>query len=211
MGVGGLVVGPGIDGADGVGQDALVTGEGLQRLAPGSEPNTVLASLRTPLSTWRPRFTADTGAQAGPGDPPSSILNLDRIRSLPVVLAGCLAAFAALTLAHQLLTTARRRRADHALLGALGGRPWWRASIVAWEALMVVVATGVIAVPLGIIGARTVYRSAIDRIGAVDELTVPVAPLVVVVAATLVVSLVVAAPAMWRVGRAHLAADLTRD
>ncbi|UDY36515.1 hypothetical protein [Dermatobacter hominis] len=207
----GLVVVPGIDGADGVGQDALVTGEGLRRLEPGTEPNTILAVLRTPLSTWRPRFAADTGGQAGPGDPPSSIVNLDRIRSLPVVLAGCLAAFAALTLAHQLLTTARRRRTDQAVLGALGGRPWWRSSIVGWQALLLAVATVAIAVPLGIIAARVVYRSFVGRIGAVDRLTVPVGPLVVVVATTLVVSVVVAAPAMWSVRRAHLADDLTRD
>ena len=207
----GIVVVPGVGGADGVGQDALVTGAALERLAPGAEPNTVLAGLLTPLSTWRPRFVADTGGEAGAGDAPSSIINLDRIRSLPTVLAACLAAFAALTLAHQLLTASRRRRPDQAVLAALGARPGWRAAIVGWQAIMLAVAAVVVGVPLGIIGARTVYRSFVGRIGTVDELTVPAAWLAVAAVATVGVALLVAAPAAWRVARARLAADLTRE
>ncbi len=207
----GLVVVPGIDGADGVGQDALVTGAGLQRLAPGAEPNTVLAGLRTPSSTWRPRFVEDTDGRAGRGDAPSSILNVARIRALPTALAACLAAFAALTLAHQLLTASRRRRPDQAVLGALGARPGWRSTIVAWQAILIVGAAVAVAVPLGIIGARTVYRSFVGRIGTVDELTVPAARLAVAVVATLFVALLVAAPAAWKVRRARLADELTRE
>jgi hypothetical protein len=207
----GLAVVPGIDGADGVGQDGLVTFEGLERIAPGAEPNTVLAGLRTPLSTWRPKFVSDTGGQAAAGDAPSSILNLDRIRALPALLGGCLAAFAALTLAHQLSTATRRRRGDQAVLGALGGRPGWRASIVGWQAVMLAGAAVAAAVPLGIVGGRVVYRGLVDRIGAVDELTVPVDVLVLGVAVTLVVALAVAVPAAWQVRRARLADELTRD
>jgi hypothetical protein len=207
----GFVVVPGIDGADGVGQDGLVTGEGLARLAPGSAPNTVLAGLRTPLSTWRPRFVADTGGAAGAGDAPSSIINLDRIRSLPVLLAACLGAFAALALAHQLLSTTRRRRADQAVLGAIGGRPVWRSSVVAWQSVLLAASAVAIALPLGIVGARAVYRAFVARIGAVDELTVPVASLVLVVGGTVVVALATAAPAMWSVRRARLGRELARD
>ena len=48
------------------------------------------------------------------------IVNLDRVRSIPLLVAAVLAAFAVLSLSHELVVSARQRRRDIGILKALG-------------------------------------------------------------------------------------------
>src|ERR1043166_7657232 len=65
--------------------------------------------------------------------PPKTIADVEGIRSLPVVVSALLAAIAAATLAHTLVTAIRRRRRQLAVLKTLGfDRPQLPAT-VPWQ------------------------------------------------------------------------------
>ena len=208
----GIVIVPSVNGGDGVGQGGLVTASGMRRLDPSAMPSVALVDLvgTADRSTLR-RLSAEVGVGAGPADPPGSILNLDRVRTLPFVVAASLGVLAAMALVHQLLVAARHRRRDLAVLGALGARPGWTASIVRWQATLLAAGAMVVATPLGLAAGRLTYQALVNRTGAVDQLTVPVAWLLVTAAMAVVVANAAAAVPAWRVRRQHLATELTRE
>ncbi len=210
--VSGIVVVPGVDGGDGVGQGGVVTWPAMLRLDPEAQATSALADLvgGGDAATIH-RLAREAGVQGGSPDPPAVVVNLDRVRSLPYLVAGSLGALAALALAHQLLVAARHRRRDLAVLGALGAAPRWRASIVRWQATLLALATVVVAVPVGIGSGRAVYRSFVDRTGALDRVTVPAGWLLVVAVATLVVANLAAAVPARRVRRQRIAGELVRE
>ena len=69
---------------------------------------------------------ADLQSQLGPerfahaAELPPELENLKRVRSVPLILVAFLVALAVSALAHQLVTTARRRRRDFAVLRSIG-------------------------------------------------------------------------------------------
>ena len=151
------------------------------------------------------------GTEVGPFDPPAAIVCLDRIRALPTLVAIILGLLAALTLAHQLIVSARRRRHDRAILGVLGSRRGWLAWVIHWQATITVAATVLLAVPLGYALGRFAVRGFIDRIGAVSEPFLPAWVLAVVIGAALLVANVVAAVPARRVRRQSLAGQLAGE
>ncbi|HZJ06440.1 MAG TPA: ABC transporter permease [Nocardioidaceae bacterium] len=186
----GLAVVPGIGGNDGVGQGGVMTMEGLGRVDP--EPGSSLAAVV--LRPGAPTGTSDRLARlvgadsAGSQDPPSVILNVARVREIPGVLAGLLAALAVLTMLHTTIVSVQARRRDLAVLRALGADRRWIARAVRWQATAITVLPFLIGVRLGLIAGRTVFRAFADRIGVVSDPATPI-----VVASALLLGLLVLA------------------
>ena len=61
---------------------------------------------------------------------PPEIVNLARVRTIPWLVAGVLAAFAVLSLTHQLVVSARNRRRDVGILKALGANRGFVSEVV---------------------------------------------------------------------------------
>ena len=95
----------------------------------------------------------------------SDLTNLQRLSSLPNVLAGVLALIAAGTLAHTLLSSVRRRRRDVAVLRALGFVRGQVRMTIAWQATTLILVSIAIGLPLGAVAGRWGWRLFVDQLG----------------------------------------------
>ena len=110
---------------------------------------------------------------AGQFDPPGAVLNLRRVRNIPLLVAAVVGGFAALSLGHQLLVAVRRRRRDLAVLRALGASRRSVTGVVHVQATIVTATVLLVAVPLGIAAGFGVYRPFVDRLGTRTDLEGP--------------------------------------
>ncbi|MGI9119041.1 MAG: ABC transporter permease [Acidimicrobiales bacterium] len=183
----GLAVIPSVEGGDGIGEGGVVTLEGLRRIDPDATLGAAAVRLRPGATTdVVQRLTGETGVTAAPFDPPSTVLNLARVRSTPFLVAIALGALGVLSLAHQLILSARRRRRDLAVLRALGADRRWVTGVLHWQVTVLASAVVVLAAPLGIAAGRIVYQAFIDRIGAGYGTSIPFALLGAILVALLV-------------------------
>ena len=189
----GLAVIPSVERGDGIGDGGVVTVGGLRRLDPTAALSLAGLELRpdAPAGTTD-RLSSLTGLQIGPAQATTEIVNLDRIRSIPLLVATVLALFALLSLTHQLVVSARQRRRDIGILKALGANRRFVSQVVHVQATVFTVATIVLAVPIGVVAGQSVYRFITDNIGANGDAAVPVGALAVAIVAPLVLANLVA-------------------
>jgi putative ABC transport system permease protein len=172
------------------------------RLTPGADPAAVVADLNARAGTNA--FVQSKGS-------PADIVNFGRVESMPFVLGGILAAIAAATLAHLLLSAVRRRRRDLAILKTLGFVRGQVAGTVAWQATTVVVVSLVIAVPLGVALGRWVWTLLADDLGVVAQPRVPLLALVAVAAGAVLLANVIALVPGQIAARTRSATDLRSE
>lgn len=182
--------------------DLPVLDELFARLAPGADPDAVVADLNA---------RAGTNAEVQPRGEPSDIVNFGRVEAMPFVLGGILAAIAAATLAHLLLSAVRRRRRDLAILKTLGFVRAQVAGTVAWQATTVVIVSLVVALPLGIALGRWTWTLLADDLGVVVRPQVPWLTLTAVVGGALILANVIALIPGQIAARTHPATDLRSE
>jgi ABC-type lipoprotein release transport system permease subunit len=123
-------------------------------------------------------------AMGGPTRPPE----IERLRNVGWIapgLATLLGVLALIAVAHALITTARRRRRELAVLKALGfDRRQVRATL-AWQATTLAVVGLVVGVPLGIVAGRFAWLAVAGRIGVGSNVAVPVLAIGLLVPATI--------------------------
>ncbi|HSB85026.1 MAG TPA: ABC transporter permease, partial [Ilumatobacteraceae bacterium] len=200
----GLAVVPSIGLNDGIGQDGVMTIAGLQRVNP-SIPETAAvvrfrqgASMESKLALVaslgqdNSALIADRSAS-----PPADIVNIERIRSIPFVLASLLAALALLTLGHAMVTSVQNRQRDVAVLRSIGADRRWISRAVLWQATSFTLVPILIGVPAGIIVGRIAFRAFADSMGTLNDASVPL-----LYALTLALGMVVLADAVaWIASR----------
>jgi hypothetical protein len=169
----GLAVIPSVEGGDGIGEGGVVTLEGLRRLDPEAQLGVAAIRLRPGATGAAERIGETIGTTVGLPDKPSTVVNLERVRSTPFIVAGSLAALAVLSMSHQLIMSTRRRRRDLAVLRALGAHRRWVTSVLHWQVTLLATTVAALALPLGIVAGRLVYQGTIDRIGARADLSLP--------------------------------------
>jgi FtsX-like permease family len=208
----GIVVVPSVGGVDGLGKGSAVTSEGFAALDPDAAMNT--ATLRLPPGA--PAGAADRvgellGSRFGLPDRPSSILNLQRVRAIPFLVAGAVGALAVISLGHLMIVTVRRRRRDLAVLLALGASRRWVSAVVQWQATIVTAAVLALALPLGAAAGSAVYRRFIDPVGVSTDTVQPVVWLGIALLAVILAANIVAAVPAARARRIAPARMLTGD
>jgi hypothetical protein len=176
----GLVVVPSIGGNAGVGQDGVVTPDGMASLDATATPKVALLRVRAgaPSETFQRLANLMGYEPAGArdeltGSRPASIVNVARTRAIPIFLALLFGALAVLTVAHVMLTSIRNRRRDIAVLSALGADRGWLTRAVHWQATSVALLPTIVGLPIGVVAGRLVFRVFADSIGAVDDATTP--------------------------------------
>ena len=208
----GLAVLPAVEGADGVGEGGLVTFAGLRRLDPSARATAAGIRLRTGAPPGAAqRISARIGIGVGRPDRPGVILNVARVRSIPYLVAGVLAVLALLNLSHHLILSTRRRRRDLAILRALGASGRWVGRVVHWQATLFTALVVAIGTPLGIVAGRVVYRAFVDRIGAVNTVTVPFSLCALTIVGLVVLANIVAMPNAHRARRQNPAGLLAAE
>jgi hypothetical protein len=135
----------------------------------------------------------------------SAIVNTEQMGGQPLALALGLAAAAVLSLALTLLSLVRRRRRELALLKALGMTRSQVRAVIAWQTTLTLLIAVGIGGPLGIVGGRLAWRAFAGSLGVVPIVQVPVAALILglaalVLAGNLLASLPAAVAARTRPG-----------
>jgi predicted lysophospholipase L1 biosynthesis ABC-type transport system permease subunit len=161
---------------------ALFTPEGLRRAEPAVEDRVLyVVGDAEPGVARRLGFTVERGRG-------TDLQQLDEIRLLPIVLSVFVGAVGAVALAHVLVASVRRRRADLAVLRALGVTPAGSRSIVRWQACTSVVLGVAIGVPVGILAGTLAWRFEANRLGIATDVAAPTGALSIALVATAIVA-----------------------
>ena len=138
----------------------------------------------------------------------SDLTNLEGVSNLPHIGAGLLAIVAAATLVHTLVTSARRRRRDLAILRALGFLRRQVALTIAWQATTVIAISLAIGLPLGVIAGRLGWRLFVGQLGFVPEAVVPLLQVLLIIPIAIALANIVASIPARAAARAEPVAAL---
>ena len=128
----------------------------LVRFAPGADPQTANASLKTIAD--RLSLPTNWGVNVVSVQRPAEIVNYRSMTNIPLILGGALAIGSIIALALTLIASVRRRRHDLALLKTFGFTPWQFAAVVSWQATVAVLVGVVVGLPAGLLLGRTLWN-----------------------------------------------------
>lgn len=139
------------------------------------------------------------------------IVSIDRVRALPWVLAGLIAALALATVIHALITGNRRQRAELAVLKALGfGRQEIR-TVGAIQASTFSLAAVLLGLPIGIAVGTQAWRLVMDGLGLEVPIDLPMTALLLAIPATVLAGNLLAALPTRSAARTNPATALRAD
>ncbi len=177
----------------------------LVRLRPGVSPAAGLRSLEQITSAYdriahSPQVLAHAGpvalelvANVLPAQRQAEIVNYKSMGTMPVILAGGVAAGTVAALGLTLVASVRRRRRDFALLKTLGFTRRQLAGAVAWQSTVIAAAGLVVGVPLGIAAGRWLWLLFARELSAVPDPVIPAASIALAALAALILANLVAA------------------
>ena len=157
---------------------------GAVRWADGVDAAAAVADLQSQLGPERFAHAAEL---------PPELENLKRVRSVPLILVAFLVALAVSALAHQLLTTARRRRRDFAVLRSIGFTRRMTSTMVLSHSTIVGLVGLLIGIPLGLVLGRLAWSWVAGAVPLVYVAPLAVAATLLTVPITLLVANLVAA------------------
>lgn len=153
-----------------------------------------VVAVRFPSGTAGPAAVARlTGAlnpdvpDVEPASVPVELTNLRSVRVLPELLAGFLALLGIAAVAHVLVTSARRRRHDFAVLRAIGLTRGGTRLVLNWQGTAVATVGLLLGVPLGVVLGRVGWRLVTERVPLLNVPPFAGEPVLVLIAATVVV------------------------
>lgn len=193
------------------GSGALMTYGQLKELVPQAKQNVYLLKFtpETRVATeYRHVRNALEPLPTRLAERPSDLQNLSSIGGLRVALVAILAALAAATLAHTLLTSVRRRRKSIAILRTLGFARRQVSAVVVVQALTLVVIALAVGTAFGVMGGRLAWTLFADNLGIEAAPVLPWSGIVVLVPAALALAVGVAAIPAWLASRTQAAAAL---
>jgi ABC-type antimicrobial peptide transport system permease subunit len=177
----------------------------LVRLRPGVSQAAGLASLQQITSAYNkivhsPQIVAKAGPEALelvanvlPVQRPAEIVNYKSMGTMPVILAGGVAAGAVAALGLALVASVRRRRRDLALLKTLGFTRRQLAATIAWQSTVLAAGGVVIGVPVGVAAGRWLWIVFARSLSAVPDPVIPAASVALAALAALILANLVAA------------------
>jgi hypothetical protein len=180
------------------GTGAGATGQQAAGSPAGGSPVLVTKGLVQAAEQQRLSVLAARADQAGPfgvegPSTPADLINFGQIQDLPLLLGLALGALALMTLAHLLLTSARRQRRDLAVLRALGLTPRQVRAVVVWMAVVYAAMALLVGVPLGIVAGRLAWGAFAAQLGLAPISVIQPAWVVVLIAGALALAALVAA------------------
>lgn len=195
---------PNLGDAGQLGRGAHPTFAGLERIAPGSLRNVALVDFVASSDIDREVATIRRALDIFPtfrDQRPDDLVNFGEGSAFPTIVVTTLAVVTAATLLHTLITSIRRRRADLAVLKALGLSRGQTSRTVAWQATVLAAMALSLGVPLGVIAGRLLWTVVAARLGVPAEPVTPVGSLVVLTVAVVALANLVAAGPAWSAGR----------
>jgi len=142
---------------------------------------------------------------------PSDVRDYTGVRDTPLVLGAVLALLAVGMLAHVLATGVRRRRRDLALLKTLGLLRPQLLRVVSWQATALAAAALLAGLPLGVAAGRWAWALFAASAGVEPAADVPVALVLLIIPAALILTNLIAAVPGWTAARIRPAAILRSE
>jgi len=156
------------------------------RLAPGTTASQRARLIRRIVSANPDRTPGGTYELRRDQALAAQVVNAEQLGGQPLALAIGLAGGAVLSLALTVLGSVRRRRAELALLKALGMTRSQIRSVIAWQTTFTLAVAVAVGVPLGLLAGRWAWRSFAGTLGVVPVTVVPA--LVIVLGCAVVVA-----------------------
>jgi predicted lysophospholipase L1 biosynthesis ABC-type transport system permease subunit len=141
---------------------------------------------------------------------PARVVNMHRVRSIPLLGVLLAAALGTITLGLLVIGGARIHRRNFAVLRALGLDARRLRGVLGWQAVLTAALMVAIGLPLGVIGGVTLWHHVAADTGVALTAVVPPA-LLVLVPATLVVAIACSLVAGHRVRRTQVAQLLREE
>jgi len=154
------------------------------------------------------RFFATT---TYPAVPPSAVLNVERVSSLPVLLAALVAVLAGAVFVHTLSGELRQRRKELAVLKTIGLRGRQISAVLAWQVTIVAVVGVAVGVPVGILVGRAGWRIVSEQLGVAWATAIPPVVVVALAAGAILIANLVALGPGLRARRTPPAAALRTE
>jgi len=197
--VGIAVLNPGLAFTMELGEGAVVTVDQARELLPDEPVNVLLARVASgvDIDDAIASLARDFTNVARPG-PAVEVVNLRRVRALPLALAGAMAGAAVVLLALALITSGRERRHEVGVLRSIGATRRQVGVGLMWQGLWLYAGT-LVGLPVGVAAGRIMWDQVVQRLGALAAPQVPVASLCLTAAVGLGVA------ALLAVGHAAMA------
>ena len=180
-------------GGDVLNDGALLTVEGFRDLI--GDPSRAWVRIKFTPGISRKAAADDLGTTVvgdRPPETPSSVDALGEVGSSPQALGVVLGLLGVAAASYSLVSTLRRRRADLAVLRALGFvRSQIRATL-RWQAATVAIVGLVLGLPLGIALARQLWARVAEELGVVYRREVPLPMIALAVPVTLAIAVLLA-------------------
>ena len=153
-------------GGPGLGEGALVTLDAFTQVTPDTPPQVALLRLGPGAddSSGGLDELRITDELVGPALP-DALYDLERVRSLPVLLAAFVALAGLATLVHSLVSLVRSRRRDLALLTTLGFTRSQVAATTAWHGAALGLVSVAVGLPLGVVAGLWGWRAVAGQLG----------------------------------------------
>ena len=148
---------------------------------------------------------------AEPATLPSSVVELGKLRSLPIALTVFFALLAIATVGHTLVTTVRRRRHDLAILRSLGFTRRQARIAITWQATLLTIIGLVVGIPLGIVCGRLLWRWLADSFPVAYVPPLALVAMLIVVPIAIVLASALAAPPTYAATRIRPAQALRTE
>ncbi len=183
----------------------------------GSESDGRAVVVHLPAGANSSRAMARIGTALGPlasgiepPQLPDELLNLRNVRLLPDVLAAFLGGLAVAAATYGLVSSARRRRGEFAVLRAMGMTRRSVRSIVQAQSTATALFALAVGIPLGLVVGRNGWHVITERVPLSDVAPLALAAMALIVPATLIVTNAVALWPSYRVSRQRVATESLR-
>jgi predicted lysophospholipase L1 biosynthesis ABC-type transport system permease subunit len=188
-----------------------MTFEAIKRLDPQATPPIFEARI-APEADHEARLARLEQAYIHPRPgPPKTVSDFEGVRNLPVVASALLAAIAVAALGHTLATAIRRRRRHLAVLKMLGFDRRQLLATVGWQALTFAAIGLLVGLALGVAAGRWAWYLFAKQIDVIPEPVTPLALILLLVPAAVIVAIVVAALPAWSAAKTRAAVVLRAE
>lgn len=195
------------------GRGGVVTLEWIETNAPEASADPIVVRLQphVDVETFTTIVEDQTSAFVSPPVTQGAIRNVERIATLPFLLAALVGVLAVASLAHALTLSIRRSRGQLAVWKSVGFTHGQVRAAVAWYASALALVAVAIGVPLGVVLGRVGWRLIADQIGVVSRPETSAMGIAAAALGALVVANVIAAYPGWRAARLPTAEALRAE